>query len=276
MDPLASHSHDARALVDRIDALLPQTQCTKCGHAGCRPYAEAIAAGDAQINQCPPGGWQGIVGLAALLGRPALPLNPAHGTEQPLRVALIDEALCIGCTLCIQACPVDAIVGATRRMHSVLPADCTGCELCVAPCPMDCIAMLPVESERAWTPADAAAARARYHARNARLARETIENDQRLALKALAKLDEVDARDDLTQAQVDRKKAVVQAAIARAQARRSGAQPGSQQTGGVAQSTVRPKSRSAPSGQPDALAQFQVSDSGEAEKRSVGAVKDLP
>jgi len=212
---------DAASLADRIDALLPQTQCTKCGHAGCRPYAEAIAVNEARINQCPPGGAHGINALASLLDRPGLPLDPEHGVEQPLRVARIDEHLCIGCTLCIQACPVDAIMGATRRMHTVLPDLCTGCDLCVAPCPMDCIAMLPVEPARAWSAADASAARARYHARNARLAREKIENDQRLATKAVAKLDELESRDDLTRARIDRRKAVVQAAIDRARARRA-------------------------------------------------------
>jgi electron transport complex protein RnfB len=205
---------------DRIDALLPQTQCTKCGFAGCRPYAEAIAAGTAEINQCPPGGAAGIARLAALLGRPALPLDPSHGIEQPLRVAVIDEARCIGCTLCIQACPVDAIVGATRRMHSVVGRDCTGCELCVAPCPVDCIALRPVDPPREWTADDAAAARARYHARLARLLREKEENEARLAAKALAKLDELDAREDLAQADIARKKAAVQAAMERARARR--------------------------------------------------------
>jgi len=220
--PSTSHSAAATlALADRIESLLPQTQCTKCGYAGCRPYAEAIAAGAANINRCPPGGAAGIARLAQLLGWPVLPLDPAHGHEQPLRVAVIDEALCIGCTLCIQACPVDAIIGATRRMHTVLPELCTGCDLCVPPCPMDCIAMVPLQPARGWTEADAAAARTRYHARNARLARERIENEQRLAAKAIAKLDELDARDDLTPQQIDRKKAVVQAAIERARARRA-------------------------------------------------------
>ena len=130
-------------LADQIDDLLPQTQCTQCGFSGCRPYAEAIASGDAQINQCPPGGAQGIARLAALLGRAIIPLNPAHGVEKPLAAALIDEQWCIGCTLCIQACPVDAIVGAAKRMHTVLLEQCTGCELCVAPCPVDCIEMIP-------------------------------------------------------------------------------------------------------------------------------------
>jgi electron transport complex protein RnfB len=205
---------------ERIDAVLPQTQCTKCGFAGCRPYADAMASGRAEINQCPPGGAAGIVKLAALLGRARLPLNPAHGVEKPLTVAVIDEALCIGCTLCIQACPVDAIVGAAKRMHTVLPEACTGCDLCVAPCPMDCIAMVPVEPLRHWSEADAAVARRRYDARKNRLVREKAENDERLTAKALAKIDELDGRDDLSAAQIAQKKAIVQAAIERARARR--------------------------------------------------------
>jgi electron transport complex protein RnfB len=211
---------NSTTLVDRIDALLPQTQCTKCGYPGCRPYAEAIATGDAAINQCPPGGAAGIVRLADLLQRPALPLNPAHGAERPLHVALIDETLCIGCTLCIQACPVDAIVGAPRRMHTVLASACTGCDLCLPPCPMDCIAMVPAAPERPWTTADATAARTRFDARRRRLERERAQQDDRLAARALATLDEPEAREDFTAAEVARKKAVVQAAIERARARR--------------------------------------------------------
>ena len=208
-------------LADAIDALLPQTQCTKCGYAGCRPYAEAIAAGSAPINQCPPGGAAGIAGLAALLRRPALPLNPANGVEGPLTVAVIDEALCIGCTLCIQACPVDCIVGAPTKMHTVIESQCTGCDLCLPPCPMDCIAMVPVQPLRAWTRADAEAARHRYAKRNARRASGKAGNERRLAEKAVAKLAELDARDDLTAEQIARRKSVVEAALARARARRA-------------------------------------------------------
>jgi len=208
-------------LADRIDALLPQTQCTKCGHPGCRPYAEAMAIGAAPINQCPPGGAAGIAKLAALLRRPVLPLNPANGVEKPLTVAVIDEDLCIGCTLCIQACPVDCIVGAPTKMHTVIAAQCTGCDLCIAPCPMDCIAMVPVQPARAWDEHDAAVARRRYVERNARRATEHARNERRLADKAVAKLAELDARDDLSAAQLARKKAVVEAAIARARARRA-------------------------------------------------------
>jgi electron transport complex protein RnfB len=210
----------APTVVDRIDALLPQTQCTKCGYAGCRPYAQAIAAGQAQINQCPPGGETGIVRLAALLGRPPLPLNPANGIERPLHVAVIDEALCIGCTLCIQACPVDAIVGSAKLMHTVLASACTGCDLCLPPCPMDCIAMVPVSPPRRWTTADADAARSRFEARGARLARDAGQRDERLAARTLAGLEEPDAREDLASEESAAKKAVVKAAIERARARR--------------------------------------------------------
>jgi electron transport complex protein RnfB len=131
------------AVVDRIDAALPQTQCTRCGYPACRPYAEAIARGEAAINRCPPGGAEGVRALARITGRPVLPLDPACGIEAPPSVAVIDEAVCIGCTKCIQACPVDAIVGASKLMHTVVAGLCTGCELCIPPCPVDCIAMVP-------------------------------------------------------------------------------------------------------------------------------------
>jgi electron transport complex protein RnfB len=133
-------------LAERIDALLPQTQCGQCNFAGCRPYAQAIAAGEADIDQCPPGGTAGVRELARLLGREPKPLNPAHGRETPRAVALIDEAVCIGCTKCIQFCPVDAILGAPQVMHSVIADECTGCGLCVAPCPVDCISLPPALS----------------------------------------------------------------------------------------------------------------------------------
>lgn len=211
------------ALADRIDALLPQTQCTKCGHAGCRPYAEAIAADRAEINQCPPGGAAGIARLSALTGRRVIPLNPSNGVERPLHVAVIDEALCIGCTLCIQACPVDAIIGTARAMHSVIPQWCNGCDLCVAPCPMDCIAMVPVQPPRAWTDDDARDSRARYDARRARLVVERQQLEQGLQDREHARSDELDRRDDLTESDAARKKAVVNAAIERARARRQSA-----------------------------------------------------
>ncbi|MEO6968442.1 MAG: RnfABCDGE type electron transport complex subunit B [Rhodanobacteraceae bacterium] len=138
---------DPVALADRIDALLPQTQCTRCGYPACRPYAQAIARGEAPINRCPPGGDAGIRALAALTGLPALPLDPDYGLEAASAIALIDEDACIGCTKCIQACPVDAIVGAAKLMHTVLPQLCTGCELCIPPCPVDCIAMIPAQAD---------------------------------------------------------------------------------------------------------------------------------
>ncbi len=130
--------------VEKIDAILPQTQCGQCGYPGCRPYAEAIAAGD-NINKCPPGGADVIQKLADMLNREALPQDESHGQELPPRVAIIREDECIGCTKCIQACPVDAIVGAAKKMHSVILDECTGCDLCIDPCPVDCIDMVEVD-----------------------------------------------------------------------------------------------------------------------------------
>ena len=138
-------------LVDKIDAILPQTQCGQCSYAGCKPYAQAIAKGEAEINQCPPGGEEGIRKLADLLGKEFKPLSAEHGVEKPKQVAVIDENACIGCTLCTQACPVDAIVGAAKQMHTIVAPLCTGCELCVPPCPVDCIAMVAVpETVETW------------------------------------------------------------------------------------------------------------------------------
>lgn len=178
---------DSKTLADRIEDLLPQTQCTKCGYDGCRPYAEAIAAGTAGYNQCPPGGAEGVARLAALLGKPVIPLNPVNGDERPRPLAVIDEQLCIGCTLCMQACPVDAIVGAPKQMHTVLSALCTGCDLCVPPCPVDCIAMVPVTGAQtgwdAWTQPQADAARARHDARLARQQREREAAEARAAAR---------------------------------------------------------------------------------------------
>jgi electron transport complex protein RnfB len=144
-------------LADRLDALLPQTQCTRCGYAGCRPYAEALAAGEAAPDQCPPGGAATTAALADALGRAAAGVNPANGVEGPPRVAVIDESVCIGCAKCLPVCPTDAIVGARRHLHTVIAAECTGCELCIAPCPVDCIAMV----ETAPAPLPLAAIRAR-------------------------------------------------------------------------------------------------------------------
>lgn len=134
-------------LVEKIEVLLPQTQCGQCGFPGCHPYAEAIAKGEADINRCPPGGQTTIIALADLLGRDPKPLDAERGVEKPKMLAVIDENICIGCTLCIQACPVDAILGAAKQMHTIIESECTGCELCVAPCPVDCITMIPVKQD---------------------------------------------------------------------------------------------------------------------------------
>jgi electron transport complex protein RnfB len=170
-------------LADRIDALLPQTQCEQCGYHGCRPYAEAIANGDAQINQCPPGGNEGIAKLATLLGRAPIPLNPENGVEKPRTLARIVEADCIGCTKCIQVCPVDAIVGANKLMHTVIADDCTGCERCVPACPVDCIVLEPMPLAQADDPAHADAARRHFQRREARLAAQQTEREAELAAR---------------------------------------------------------------------------------------------
>lgn len=172
-------------LITRIDALLPQTQCGQCGYAGCKPYAQALASQQADINQCPPGGEDGIRALAGLLGRPYLPLNPVHGVFKPKAVALIDEAACIGCTLCIQACPVDAILGANRLMHTVISSECTGCELCLPPCPVDCIRLEVIQdaarlSSQALQKA-ADQARRRFESRQRRLASRLQHNQAKKA-----------------------------------------------------------------------------------------------
>ena len=218
-----------KTLADQVEDLLPQTQCTKCGYEGCRPYAEALAAGAADINQCPPGGIEGVARLAQLLGRAVIPINPVNGVERARPVAFIDEALCIGCTLCIQACPVDAIMGASKQMHTILPSLCTGCDLCVAPCPVDCISMLPVTGERtgwdAWTQGQADAARTRHDFRALRLERERRENNARLAAKAVAKMKEVTAEATNTPAEVaekERKRAIIAAAMERARLKAAG------------------------------------------------------
>ncbi|MEK9952720.1 MAG: electron transport complex subunit RsxB, partial [Curvibacter sp.] len=161
------------ATADQILAALPQTQCTRCGYPDCAAYARAIADGEAAINQCPPGGAEGVARLAALTGQPLLPLNPAFGAEGPMTVAVIDEDWCIGCTLCLKACPTDAILGANKRMHTVIEAYCTGCELCIPVCPVDCIRMENVSGERtgwaAWSPQQADTARQRYDFHRLRL-----------------------------------------------------------------------------------------------------------
>lgn len=172
------------ALPEQINALLPQTQCTKCGYQGCLPYAEAIAAGEA-INRCPPGGPETIQQLALLTGLPPQPLNPEVGEHSVLRVAVIREDECIGCTKCIQACPVDAIVGAAKLMHSVITQHCTGCDLCVAPCPVDCIDMISVGQNIAPPSAEQSEIwRLRYQRREFRL----VEDAKRVLARRLDKL----------------------------------------------------------------------------------------
>jgi len=203
---------------DQIDQLLPQTQCTKCGFDGCRPYASAIAAGEAAINRCPPGGDDTIAALALLTGQPAIALDTSRGLNRPLQLAQIDEALCIGCTLCIAACPVDAILGAPKQMHVIIDQDCSGCDLCIAPCPVDCITM--VDAPTPWTQQRADAARLRHDERALRGRRIAALT----AFKRSARLTEhegslaVPASSDAAEL---KKRAIIDAALARARARRA-------------------------------------------------------
>lgn len=212
-------------LVEAINAALPQTQCTRCGYPDCEAYAQAIAAGEAGINQCPPGGAEGIERLAAITGQAVRALDRSRGVEGPLTVAVIDETWCIGCTLCIKACPTDAIVGTHKRMHTVLEKHCTGCELCLPVCPVDCIGLEVVDPDttgwQAWSAEQAAHAKARYEARKIRQVREQQEHEERLEAKARAKLADLAAHSMHTDAEVlDQKRAVIQAALERARARR--------------------------------------------------------
>ena len=217
-----------QALFLALHAALPQTQCTRCGYPDCAAYARAIAQGQAQINQCPPGGQEGVDRLAAITGRPTLPLNAEHGAEGPRHVAVIDEAWCIGCTLCIKACPTDAIVGSNKRMHTVIEPWCTGCELCIPVCPVDCIALENVTGERtgwaAWSQPEADTARQRYEARKLRLQREEAEHQDRLVAKAEMKLADLPSHTKVedgagAQAEIERKRAIIEAALAKARAR---------------------------------------------------------
>lgn len=209
-----------------ILALLPQTQCTRCGYPDCAGYAEAVAAGQADINQCPPGGREGIERLAALTGRPVVPLNPVHGSEGPRQMAVIDENWCIGCTLCIKACPTDAILGSNKRMHTVIEPYCTGCALCLPVCPVDCIVLEPVNPQAtgwaAWSQPQADLARDRYIFHSYRTSRDRAENQKRLEEKAVAKLADLPAHSQHTDPVVlDHKRAVIEAALARARQRRA-------------------------------------------------------
>jgi electron transport complex protein RnfB len=197
---------DAAALVERVDALLPQIQCRRCGYDSCRPYAHAMALGEAPINRCPPGGAETVAALARLLHVPARRIDPACGVPTPPAAARIDEARCIGCTLCVAACPVDAIVGAAKLMHTVLSTRCTGCELCLPPCPVDCIAL--VATGRPWTRGDAQRARSHFAAHLARLA----------SAPASAAFQVSAAGTDMARA---KRRAAIAAARARARARRA-------------------------------------------------------
>ncbi len=216
MTPLARRLHQA----------LPQTQCTRCGYPDCAGYAQAMAAGEADINRCPPGGAEGVRRLAAITGRPAGPVNPECGVEGPRPVAVIDEDWCIGCTLCLKACPTDAILGGNKHMHTVIEPWCTGCELCIPVCPVDCISLVNITGERtgwdAWTQGEAHTALARYEARQARLEREAVEHQERLEAKAQEKLGDLPGLTrDAEGAELERKRAVIEAALERARAKRA-------------------------------------------------------
>lgn len=220
-----------QGLAARIDAALPQTQCTRCGYPDCASYAQAIADDAAAINQCPPGGAEGIARLSALTGRPVLPLSAEHGVESQRTLAVIDEAWCIGCTLCIKACPTDAIFGANKRMHTVIAPHCTGCELCIPVCPVDCITLVPASGGStgwaAWSQEQATHALSRYTRRQKRLggseraaapkAAMAAGLEVALAPSVAPSLDSASAA-----APVDAKKAAIAAAMARARAQRAG------------------------------------------------------
>jgi electron transport complex protein RnfB len=212
------------ALVGRILDALPQTQCTRCGYPDCAAYAQAIAECAADINQCPPGGDTGVIRLAEITGRASKPLNPEFGIEAPRTVAFIDENWCIGCTLCIDACPTDAIIGSNKLMHTVIEEFCTGCELCLPVCPVDCILLENTGNTTgwaAWSTELAATARNRYAFRSFRRTREEAEHALRLEEKARMKLADLPAHSQHTDpAVLDKKRAVIEAALVRARQKR--------------------------------------------------------
>ena len=211
---------DGAGAVDTVDALLPQTQCRRCGYDACRPYAEALVRGEAEINRCPPGGEATVAALARALGRPVVPLDPACGPSDPRETARIVESECIGCTVCIRACPVDAIIGARKWMHAVLESECTGCGLCVEPCPVDCILMVPARTgpatPEAWLAERAPLARRRFERRHAR---ESVLDSAPHRRERAARIDATDSLRALTVAQ---RRADIAAAVARVRARKSG------------------------------------------------------
>ena len=211
-------------LAAQLLAVLPQTQCTRCGYPDCASYAQAIAEGDAAINQCPPGGAQGIARLAALTGQPLAALNPDNGLETPRTLAVIDEAWCIGCTLCIAACPTDAILGTHKMMHTVIEPYCTGCELCLPVCPVDCISLENVTGSAmgwaAWPQPLADLARDRYKIHSKRMNYDGDLSTKRLIHKADTKLADLANHSRMTDPQVlDKKRAVIEAALARARSK---------------------------------------------------------
>jgi len=211
------------SIITRIDAILPQTQCRQCGYEGCKPYASAIANDEADINQCPPGGDEGVYALADLLGVEYKALNPRHGQYKPKALAVIDESICIGCTLCIQACPVDAILGASKQMHTVIASECTGCELCLLPCPVDCISMEPLQvkkTEGLQLKTAANLARERHMFRLHRLARDKQERSQQRAQRA-AITNTTTASSTGASASEAAKKAAIAAAMARVKAQQA-------------------------------------------------------
>ncbi|WP_210546089.1 electron transport complex subunit RsxB [Rhodoferax sp. PAMC 29310] len=214
------------SLAARILAVLPQTQCTRCGYPDCSSYAQAIAQAAAPINQCPPGGQQGVALLADLTGQPVVPLNPVHGVEGPRSVVFIDEDWCIGCTLCIGACPTDAILGSNKQMHAVIEAHCTGCELCLPVCPVDCIKLENVSGQStgwdAWSQPLANNAKTRYEFYSFRRNRDNEEAANRREEKARLKLPDLAAHSQHTDpAILDKKRSVIEAALARARAKRT-------------------------------------------------------
>lgn len=218
----------AGARLDQIaalDAALPQTQCTRCGYPDCRSYARAIASGEAGINQCPPGGAEGVARLARITGRTVEPLDPARGAEGPLRRAVIDEDWCIGCTLCLAACPVDSILGGVKTMHTVIEPLCTGCELCIPVCPVDCISLVDASPGltgwAAWSQPQAEEARVRYDFHVVRLARDAKEGVERRLATTQTRLAELPSTDS-GDARTERKRDIVAAALARARAQRGG------------------------------------------------------